>query len=81
MSSTYIAGYRLGMIVAGAGALFLASGMGSEKGHYVYSAWQWTYFIMAATMLVGVVTTLVIPEPQRQIAGPFGAAIPTGIGL
>lgn len=40
MSSTYIAGYRLGMIVAGAGALFLASGMGSEKGHYVYSAWQ-----------------------------------------
>ena len=66
MSSTYIAGYRLGMIVAGAGALFLASGMGSEKGHYVYSAWQWTYFIMAATMLVGVVTTLVIPEPQRQ---------------
>ncbi len=66
MSSTYIAGYRLGMIVAGAGALFLASGMGSEKGHYVYSAWAGTYFIMAVTMLVGVVTTLLIPEPERK---------------
>lgn len=68
MSSTYIAGYRLGMIVAGAGALYLASWLGSDKGHYVYAAWQWTYFIMAATMLVGVVTTLVIAEPERQRA-------------
>lgn len=69
MSSMYIAGYRLGMIVAGAGALFLASWLGSEKMHYVYVAWQWTYWVMAATMLVGVVTTLVIPEPaQRQAA-------------
>jgi PAT family beta-lactamase induction signal transducer AmpG len=66
MSSTYIAGYRLGMIVAGAGALFLASWMGSEKEHYVYSAWQITYFIMAAMMLVGVVTTLAIAEPERR---------------
>lgn len=68
MSSTYIAGYRLGMIVAGAGALFLASWLGSEKEHYLYSAWRWTYFAMAATMLVGVVTTLVIPEPERRQA-------------
>lgn len=66
MSSTYIAGYRLGMIVAGAGALYLASWFGSDKGSYVYTAWQWTYFIMAATMLVGVITTLVIPEPERK---------------
>lgn len=68
MSSTYIAGYRLGMIVSGAGALYLAAWFGSEKGHYVYSAWQWTYFIMAATMLVGVITTLVTPEPERKQA-------------
>lgn len=66
MSSAYIAGYRVGMVIAGAGALYLASGFGSEKGAYLYSAWQWTYFIMAATMLVGVVTTLVIPEPERK---------------
>ena len=66
MSSTYIAGYRLGMVASGAGALFLAESLGSEKGHYVYSAWQTTYLIMAATLLVGVVTTLFIPEPERK---------------
>ncbi|WP_020396585.1 AmpG family muropeptide MFS transporter [Thiolinea disciformis] len=64
MSSSYIAGYRLGMVVAGAGALYLASLFGSEKTHYVYEAWRWTYYIMAAMMLVGVVTTLIITEPS-----------------
>lgn len=66
MSSTYIVGYRLAMIVAGAGALYLASQFGSEKGHYVYTAWRWTYFIMAGIMLVGVVTTFLIPEPTHK---------------
>lgn len=66
LSSAYIAGYRLGMIVAGAGALFLASYWGSVKGGYVYEAWQWTYFVMAATMGVGVLTTLVTPEPEAS---------------
>ncbi len=64
LSATYNAGYRLGMIVAGAGALYLASLLGSEKGHYLYSAWQTTYAMMAAAMLVGVITTLVIREPS-----------------
>ena len=63
LSSTYIAGYRIGMLVAGAGALFLASAFGSAKDAYDYQAWQWSYFIMAAAMLVGVFTTLAIPEP------------------
>lgn len=66
MSSTYIVGYRLAMIVAGAGALYLAAHFGSEKGHYVYTAWRWTYFIMAAIMLIGVITTFLIPEPQHK---------------
>ncbi|TXH71855.1 MAG: MFS transporter, partial [Thiothrix sp.] len=66
MSSTYIVGYRLAMIVAGAGALYLAYQFGSEKGHYVYTAWRWTYFIMATIMLIGVLTTFVIPEPQHR---------------
>jgi len=63
MSSTYIAGYRIGMLVAGAGALFLASYFGSDKDAYNYTAWQMSYLIMAGVMLVGVVTTIVIPEP------------------
>ena len=66
MSSSYIAGYRIGMLVAGAGALYLASYFGSEKGSYNYQAWQWTYAIMSGVMLVGVITTLIIPEPTQQ---------------
>ena len=66
MSSAYIAGYRIGMVVSGAGALFIAAALGSEKGHYVYSAWQTTYFVMAAMIMVGVITTLIIPEPERK---------------
>ncbi len=68
MSSTYTAGYRLGMIVAGAGSLMLAQWLGSTKAHYVYSAWQQTYWAMAATMLVGVAATLWVREPVAQQA-------------
>ena len=66
MSSTYIAGYRIGMLVAGAGALFIASYYGSTKESYNYEAWQTSYLIMAAVMLVGIATTLIIPEPTTQ---------------
>lgn len=66
MAATYIAGYRIGMLVSGAGALFLADAFGSTADGYVYSAWRSTYALMAATMLVGVVTTLSIPEPARS---------------
>jgi PAT family beta-lactamase induction signal transducer AmpG len=63
MASTYIAGYRIGMIVAGAGTLILAQSLGSSPEEYRFSAWQWTYYTMALVMLVGVITTLVIIEP------------------
>ncbi len=68
LSSTYIAGYRIGMIVAGAGALYLASHFGSTKELYSYAAWQNTYAIMAAVMLIGVATTLVVREPDNPRA-------------
>ena len=64
LASTYNAGYRIGMIVAGAGALFLAASLGTAKGNYIYSAWKMTYLAMAAVMLIGIITTLVIREPQ-----------------
>jgi PAT family beta-lactamase induction signal transducer AmpG len=64
LSATYIAGYRIGMLVAGAGALLIASNFGTSKEVYSYEAWQNTYQIMAMVMLVGVITTLMIKEPQ-----------------
>lgn len=66
MSSTYIAGYRIGMLASGAGALILASYFGSDKGNYNYMAWHWTYMSMALFMLVGVITTILIPEPKQR---------------
>ncbi|PWQ93003.1 MFS transporter [Leucothrix arctica] len=68
MSSTYIAGYRIGMIAAGAGALYLAHYFGSEKDAYNYTAWMNTYTVMAGVMLIGVLTTLIIPEPAEYQA-------------
>ncbi len=48
-----VLGYRMGMFVASWGALRLADAAG----------WSWAYTVMAACVLVGVVTVLVIPEP------------------
>jgi len=65
LSASYIAGYRIGMLVAGAGALFLAQLLGSSSESYSYQAWMWTYLCMAGVMGVGVATTLFIREPER----------------
>ncbi|HLB30438.1 MAG TPA: MFS transporter [Gammaproteobacteria bacterium] len=57
MSSTYIIGYRLAMIVSGAVALYLAQ----------YFNWSFAYAVMSSCMLVGVMTTLWIREPARRL--------------
>ncbi|MFT5260203.1 MAG: PAT family beta-lactamase induction signal transducer AmpG [Saprospiraceae bacterium] len=64
MSSTYIAGYRIGMLVAGAGALYLADYFGTSMEQYQYSAWQFAYMGMAGFMFIGVACTLTIEEPH-----------------
>lgn len=47
-------GYRIGMLVSGAGALVLADMYG----------WQTTYLVMAALMISALLITLTAPEPQ-----------------
>lgn len=66
LSSTYIAGYRIGMIVAGAGGLFMAQYLGSTKEVYSFSAWSNTYLLMASLMGVGIITCLLISEPEQK---------------
>lgn len=75
LSSTYVAGYRTGMIVAGAAALALAEELGSSQGAYSYAAWQQTYLIMAGIMGIGILTTLLIREPNTQAS--VGTQYPT----
>lgn len=70
LSATYIAGYRIGMLVAGAGALWLADYLGG--GEYSFDAWRWVYRAMACFMAVGIITTLVINEPN--IDRPLGSS-------
>ncbi len=76
LSSAYIAGYRVAMILAGAGVLLLAAGLGTAKGQYVYEAWRSSYLAMAACMGLGVLTTLMVREPGVRGAQPLppGAA-------
>jgi MFS transporter, PAT family, beta-lactamase induction signal transducer AmpG len=68
LASGYIAGYRLGMLAAGAGALKLAAWFGGD-GAYDYTAWRNAYLCMAAAMGIGIATTLWIPEPQVKGRG------------
>ena len=63
MSAMYIAGYRIGMLLSGAGALYIAS-LFSGDGGYDYIAWKYTYISMSTFMLIGIVTTLIISEPE-----------------
>lgn len=56
MSAAYVFGYRLALLAAGAGALYLAE----------YFSWTITYIVMASLMLVGVVTVSLVAEPDRQ---------------
>jgi len=56
MAATYQMGYRIGMIMAGAGALYFAA----------YLSWSESYTIMALCMGVGMLTVLLVPEPTRK---------------
>jgi len=58
-AAVWVNGYRVALLVAGAGALVLAD----------YVGWQVTYLAMAAVMMVGVVTIILSPEPTR-VADP-----------
>jgi len=54
LAATYIFGYRLALLVAGAGALYLAE----------FWSWQVSYEVMAALVGVGMATVLIVREPS-----------------
>jgi PAT family beta-lactamase induction signal transducer AmpG len=59
-SSLYVNGYRLGMLLASGGGLILAD----------YLPFSQVYQLLALVMLIGVITTLLAPEPQIFINPP-----------
>ncbi len=64
LAASYQTGYRLAMIWAGAGALWLAARAEQGIGIYFANAWQFAYLVMALSIGVGIITTLLSPEPQ-----------------
>jgi MFS transporter, PAT family, beta-lactamase induction signal transducer AmpG len=58
MAAAYQLGYRIAIMVASAGALWIAADFG----------WTAAYTAMAVMVGIGVVTTLVIAEPQPRVA-------------
>ena len=59
-SSAYIFGYRLGTMLAAGGGLIMAD----------HIPWSMVYQIMAACMLIGVLATILAPEPVTGIKAP-----------
>jgi PAT family beta-lactamase induction signal transducer AmpG len=81
LAATYQTGYRLAMIWAGAGVLWLAAraevapaaATAAAAGPgvlYQQAAWTSAYLVMAASMLVGVLTVLFTREPVRVALAP-----------
>ncbi|WP_291126542.1 AmpG family muropeptide MFS transporter [Hydrogenophaga sp.] len=81
LAATYQTGYRLAMIWAGAGVLWIAAraelapavpaaGAVAPGALYQQAAWTTAYLVMAASMLVGVLTVLFSREPARVALPP-----------
>jgi PAT family beta-lactamase induction signal transducer AmpG len=59
-ASVWVLGYRLAMLFAGSAALVLADRI----------SWPTVYLILAAMMLIGIIATLLAPEPVLRDAPP-----------
>ena len=72
LAASYQTGYRLAMIWAGAGVLWIAAwAQGEQSTGYAQSAWQAGYLVMALSMLPGMLVVLGSPEP---VPAPFKPA-------
>jgi PAT family beta-lactamase induction signal transducer AmpG len=63
--ASYVAAYRIGMLVSTAGVLFLVSAFEST-GLERSTAWMWGYVAMAAMVLLGTLTALAATEPEAS---------------
>ena len=67
LAASYQTGYRLAMIWAGAGVLWIAARAEvANAANYDHAAWGMAYSVMALSMLVGVLTVLFSKEPATS---------------
>lgn len=60
-AAVFVMGYRVATLVSGALALILSDHIG----------WQNTYLLMAAIVVIGIISTLIGPEPEETVAPPL----------
>jgi PAT family beta-lactamase induction signal transducer AmpG len=60
-AAVFVMGYRVAALISGALALILSDHIG----------WQNTYLLMAGVMGVGIIATLLGPEPEEKVAPPM----------
>jgi len=65
--ASYVAAYRIGVLVSTAGTLFLVSGF-RDLQFDLGTAWMLGYLTMAALVVVGIGTALVATEPEKSAA-------------
>jgi len=73
LAAAYQTGYRIAMIWAGAGALWIAARSAGSANGYQAGAWTAAYLCMAASMSIGTVAVLLAgerPFEQRREAQP-----------
>ncbi len=74
LAASYMAGYRVAILLATAGALYFASWFGSIDQIYSPTAWTNTYLLFALLMLPALFTTLCLREPEVPIRTQDAAA-------
>lgn len=57
MAASYVTGYRVAVLAAGAGALHIAA----------IGSWSLAYGAMAGLMVIGMITTFIIAEPAQRV--------------
>ncbi len=68
LAAVYQTGYRLAMIWAGAGVLWIAARAEvATAANYDPAAWRTAYLWMAGSMMIGVITVLLSPEPAARV--------------
>jgi len=72
--ASYVAAYRVGALVSGAGALFLVTAFQARLGDR--TAWTASYVVMAMLVLIGVIATLLATEPASSAAAEADRALP-----
>ncbi len=64
--ASYVAAYRIGMLASTVGALYAVTGFEKSLGFARDAAWTGGYLVMAALVLIGIVTALMATRPEKS---------------